>query len=225
MSDSVLKDLATFNKTKPRRLSPHPLFDNFGAIINKEQACENLQISTQCNYVLFFGFIREYKGLDLLLKAFSDSRLKPYNLKLIIAGEFYSDAGSYHKLIEDLGIKDQLLLKTDFIKDEEVVNYFCASDLVVQPYKHATQSGVTQIAYHFEVPMIVTKVGGLPELVPDGEVGFCVEPNAEAIADAIFSFFNQNLKRNFINGIRFEKPKYAWSKMVDAIEGAAYEVN
>jgi D-inositol-3-phosphate glycosyltransferase len=218
MSDSVMDDLAIFDKVKPRKLSPHPLFDNFGPAISKQEACARLNIPEEIDYILFFGFIRDYKGLDLLLKAMSDSRLKGRNIKLIVAGEFYSDSAPYLQMIEELGIKEQVILRTDFIADEKVVNYFCAASLVVQPYKHATQSGVTQIAYHFEKPMIVTNVGGLPELVPDGKVGFVVPVDPQAIAEAILKFYDQGIEQFFTNGIRMEKQKFTWDKMVKSIE-------
>ncbi|HET6244843.1 MAG: glycosyltransferase [Bacteroidetes bacterium] len=225
MSDSVLKDLDFFDKAKPRKISPHPLFDNFGAAISKNEACARLGISDEYNYLLFFGFIRDYKGLDLLLNAFSDSRMKDKKLKLIVAGEFYSDKTPYLQLIEELGIKNQVILKTDFIPDEKVVDYFCASDLVVQPYKHATQSGVTQIAYHFEKPMIVTNVGGLPELVPDGKVGFVVPVDPRAISDAIIQFFDGDYQQKFSHGIQVEKQKFTWDKMVRNIEAVISEIS
>jgi D-inositol-3-phosphate glycosyltransferase len=218
MSDSVLKDLGVFNQRKPRKLSPHPLFDNFGEAISKKEACKRLGISPEGEYLLFFGFIRDYKGLDLLLKAFADEKISHLGLKLIVAGEFYSSPEPYLQLIKDLNLEEKIILKTDFIPDEEVVNYFCAASLVVQPYKNATQSGVTQIAYHFEKPMVVTNVGGLPELVPNGKVGFVTKTDPGAIAEAILHFYIQNLESVFVNGIKMEKQKYTWGKMVKSIE-------
>jgi D-inositol-3-phosphate glycosyltransferase len=169
---------------------------------------------------LFFGFIRDYKGLDLLLKAMADERMKKLNVKLIVAGEFYTDAKPYAELIKELGIRDKLILKTDFIPDSEVRNYFCAADMVVQPYKHATQSGVTQICYHFNRPMLVTNVGGLPEIVPHGKVGYVVEPNPIAIADALVDFYANHREFTMRDNIKVEKKKYAWSEMLNKI----YEV-
>ena len=154
MSDSVLRDLAQFNRSKLRAKNPHPLFDNFGEKVSKEIACSKLGLDVSKNYILFFGFIRAYKGLDLLLKAFADLRIKELKIQLIIAGEFYEDEKPYEQLIKELQLTDSVHSFPKFISDEEVKNYFCAADLVVQPYKNATQSGVTQIAYHFEVPML-----------------------------------------------------------------------
>lgn len=217
MSDSVLQDLNKFNSTKPRQFSPHPLFDNFGEAINKVEAYEKLGLAVNEEYILFFGFIRDYKGLDLLLQAMADERVRNLNVKLIVAGEFYTDSKPYAEMIDQLGIRDKLILKTDFIPDNEVRNYFCAADMVVQPYKHATQSGVTQICYHFDRPMLVTNVGGLPEIVPHGKVGYVVEPNPAAIADALVDFYGNHQEFKMRDNIKLEKKKYAWSEMLNKI--------
>ncbi len=217
MSNSVLQDLSAFNASKPRLFNPHPLFDNFGEAVTKTEAYEKLGLEINTEYILFFGFIRDYKGLDLILHAMADERVRQLNVKLIVAGEFYTEAQPYLDLIEQLGIKDQLILQTDFIPDSEVRYYFCAADLVAQPYKHATQSGVTQICYHFNRPMLVTNVGGLPEIVPHGKVGYVVEPNPQAIADALVDFYENHREFNMRNNIKSEKVKYTWSAMVEKI--------
>ncbi|MCX6200576.1 MAG: glycosyltransferase [Bacteroidetes bacterium] len=217
MSESVLEDLKKFDTRKPRAFSPHPLFDNFGEAITKTEAYEKLGLAINEEHILFFGFIRDYKGLDLLLHAMADERVRKLNMKLIVAGEFYTDAKPYAELIQQLGIRDKLILKTDFIPDNEVRNYFCAADMVVQPYKHATQSGVTQICYHFDRPMLVTNVGGLPEIVPHGKVGYVVEPNPTAIADALVDFYASHLEFKMRDNIKIEKKKYAWSEMLKKI--------
>jgi len=218
MSQTVLDDLKLFDNKKPSAFNPHPLFDNFGKPVPKEQAKQLLGLDAGTNYMLFFGFIRDYKGLDLLLEAFADERLQKIKLKLIIAGEFYSDKKKYDDLIDNYNLKDRLVLKTDFIPDSEVFKYFCAADIVVQPYKHATQSGVTQIAYQFNKPMIVTNVGGLAEIVPDGKAGYVVEPSPTAIANAIFDFYSANKENLFIDGIKQIRPRFEWGAMVRTIE-------
>lgn len=217
MSQSVMDDLNFFDSKKPRLLSPHPLFDNFGKAISKNEACEKLGIDVQTNYLLFFGFIREYKGLDLLLEAFNEAYFKENNIKLIIAGEFYCDEKPYLELIEKFSLNEQVILKTDFIPDNEVVNYFCAADMVVQPYKHATQSGVTQIAYHFEKPMLVTNVGGLPELVPHVKAGYVVEPSANEIRKALIDFYQNKKSEILIAGVKEEKKRFAWNIMAEKV--------
>lgn len=217
MSKSVMDNLNFFDKQKPRLLSPHPLYDNFGKAISKIEACKRLGIDVQTNYLLFFGFIREYKGLDLLLEAFNETYFKENNIKLIIAGEFYCDEKPYLERIEKNKLSDSVILKKDFIPDNEVVNYFCAADIIVQPYKHATQSGVTQIAYHFDKPMLVTNVGGLPELVPHGKVGYVVEPNSIAIREALIDFYQYKKSNQFIQGVKEEKKRFAWNIMVEHV--------
>lgn len=217
MSASVLEDLKKFDTKKPKVFSPHPLFDNFGEAVNKVQAYEHLGLEINSDYLLFFGFIRDYKGLDLVLQAMADSRVKELNFKLVVAGEFYTDAQPYWDMITNLGIADKLVLRTDFIPDDEVRYYFCAADMVVQPYKHATQSGVTQICYHFDRPMLVTNVGGLPEIVPHGKVGYVVEPDAKSIADAIVDFYGNHREFVYRDNIKVEKKKFAWSAMLEKI--------
>lgn len=212
MSQSVENDLKKFTKKKKCVLSPHPLFDNFGAPIEKLKARNYFGLSTNEKVLLFFGFIRPYKGLDLLLDALSIAKTE--NLKLIIAGEFYTDEKPYLEQAKNLSIEHKILWKTQFIPNEEVGLYFCAADLVVQPYKNATQSGVTQIAYHFEKPMIVTDVGGLAEIVPNGVSGYLVKPDALEIAEKVDYFFDSPDQVEILQkGLLQEKKKYLWSVM------------
>ncbi len=217
MSEKVMTDLRLFEKTKPAQLVSHPLYDNFGTIISKDEARKKLNINTSDSIILFFGFIRKYKGLDLLLEAMADERIKKAGIKLLVAGEFYDDKKQYQEQIERLGIKDQLILKTDFIPDSEVKYFLCAADAVIQPYRNATQSGVTPLAYHFEKPMVVTNVGGLPSLVPHEKVGLVVEPTAIDIADGILRFYQLG-ENYFIPHLRNEKQKYSWANLVKAIQ-------
>ncbi len=218
MSSSVKDDLKKFNTTKPSVLQPHPLYDNFGEKVSKEIALKKLNLSPDFSYILFFGFIRKYKGLDLLLDAMNDERIKNLPLKLIIAGEFYEDSKPYLEQIEKLNLKERVVLATDFILNEKVKYYFSAADLVVQPYRHATQSGVTQVAYQFDVPMVVTNVGGLAEIVADGKSGFVVPPDSNSIADAIAKSFSPEIISQLNEGVKQEKKKFTWSAMVNAIE-------
>ncbi len=223
MSEKVMGDLRLFEKTKPAQLVSHPLYDNFGAAISKEEARGKLGLNSQESIILFFGFIRKYKGLDLLFEAMADERIKKAGIKLMVAGEFYEDAKQYQEQIEKLGIKDQLILRTDFIPDSEVKLYLCAADAVIQPYRNATQSGVTPLAYHFEKPMVVTNVGGLPSLVPDGKVGIVVEPTPTAIADGVLKFYQLG-ENYFIPHLRNEKVKYSWATMASTISQLANDI-
>lgn len=218
LSKSVLDDVSRLDKkSKPKLFSPHPLYDHYGDREDKSVALSSLYLDDNYNYLLFFGLIREYKGLDLLLKAMSDERLDKYPLKLIVAGEFYEKKEPYLQMIDNLDIKDKVIICDKYIPDEEVKNFFNLVDMVVQPYKSATQSGVTQVAYHFERPMLVTDVGGLREIVSDGKVGYVVEPEPKKIADAICDFYDNDRKEFFEANIVEEKKKYEWSKMTETI--------
>jgi glycosyltransferase involved in cell wall biosynthesis len=215
MSEKVLSDLRKFTN-KPAQLVQHPLYDNFGNAISKEQARNFLGLNQNEKIILFFGFIRQYKGLDLLLKAMADERIKKEKIKLLIAGEFYEDDKPYLQLIKENNLEEQVILKTNFIPDSEVKYYLCSGDCVVQPYKNATQSGVTPLAYHFEKPMIVTNVGGLPSLVPHEKVGLVCESNPQSIADSILRFYQLG-EHYFIPHLRTEKLKFSWHHLVEEI--------
>lgn len=221
MSDSVLEDLNQFDIYKPRVFCRHPLYDNFGPKASRDEALKFLGLEPEKRYMLFFGLIRDYKGLDLLLKAYADSRFRKMNVRLIVAGEFYSGSEKYYELEKELGLEGLVVWKSDFVPDSEVRYCFGAADIIVQPYKSATQSGVTQIAYHFEKPMLVTNVGGLAEIVPDGKVGYVVEPDSAQIADALVDFFDNNRQEQFTEGILSEKKQYAWSNMTRSVKKAA----
>ena len=220
-SRSVLEDLNLFDKNKPKLFSPHPLYDNFGPIVNKAEAIEKLGLQMNGLYILFFGFIRDYKGLDLILEAMADPRVHDSSIELVVAGEFYNDRKPYLDMIDRLGIRDRVVLRTDFIPDDMVRYYFCAADIVVQPYKHATQSGVTQICYHFNRPMLVTNVGGLPEIVPHDRVGYVCEPDPSSIADYLHRFYTEHKEYVFSENIKQEKTKYTWAAMIDNIKKVA----
>ena len=217
MSESVLKDAQSFNDTLPYGLTPHPLYDNFGAKVSREEAIEKLGLDADTQYILFFGLIRDYKGLDLLLRAFADERLRGKKVKLVVAGEFYSNAEVYEQLESELQLTERVVWFKEFVPADKVRYLFAAADLVAQPYKTATQSGITQIAYHFERPMLVTNVGGLAEIVPHGKVGYVVAPDAGEIADALVDFVDNHTDADFRDGIFEEKAKYAWSNMTKAL--------
>lgn len=224
MSRSVLSDLEQLDNKKLKCYAPHPLYDNFGEAVPKEEAKMRLGLEKDISYVLFFGFIREYKGLDLLLKAFADTRLRRYPVKLLVAGEFYIDPKPYMDLIGNIGVADYVEIRNSFIPNTEIVNYFCASDVVAQPYREATQSGITQIAYHFNKPMITTNVGGLSETVPDGKVGFVVNPDSTEIADALLRFFDGKLETEFSAAAAKEKLRFSWENFTKVIETVAEQI-
>ena len=220
MSEKVMADLRILEKVKPARLVAHPLYDNFGAAVSKKIAREKLGIRLSEKVILFFGFIRKYKGLDLLLDAMADPRIREAGIMLLVAGEFYEDEKVYLEQISQLGIEDLLIMRTQFIPDREVVYYFCAADAVIQPYRNATQSGVTPLAYHFEKPMVVTDVGGLPSLVPDRRAGLVTAAEPAALASAILDYYALG-EEFFIPHLRSEKQKLSWSRLVETIKSLA----
>jgi glycosyltransferase involved in cell wall biosynthesis len=222
MSDAVMKDLRIFEKIKPAKTVIHPLYDNFGEIISKEEARrilnEKLGLSIQTNdkILLFFGFIRKYKGLDILIRAMAEPAIRKSDIRLLIAGEFYEDRETYEKLINELNISEKLILKTDFVADGDVQYYLCGADAVVQPYRHATQSGVTPLAYHFEKPMIVSNVGSFSEQVLHEQTGLVTDADPSSLANAIMRFYELG-EQYFIPHLRMEKKKYSWKNLVNSI--------
>lgn len=218
MSKAVKDQLRKFTKTKPIAFAEHPIYDNYGNSVDREMALRKLNLPKELRYILFFGFIRDYKGLDLLLDALSDKRVQALNIKAIIAGEYYSNEEKYQKQIASLGIQDQLIMRTEFIPNEEVKYYFCAADLITQPYRTATQSGVSSLAYFFDKPMVVTKVGGLPEIVRHNEAGYVVDVQPKAIADAIVDFFEHKRAVEFEEQVKVDKKMFSWEKLVSELE-------
>ena len=218
MSEQVHSELRAYSDA-PALFSPHPLFENFGERVERSEACVRLGLDPANRYVLFFGLIRDYKGLDLLLDAWAQLRRagRTEGRRLIVAGEFYTAREPYLNRIADNGLQDEVLLHDRFIPDDDVKYYFSAADFVVQPYKTATQSGVTQIAYQFCVPMVVTKVGGLAEIVPDGRVGYVCEPTPEGVAGAIDRMYEGDTLLRFRENCVEERRRFSWEEMCSRI--------
>ncbi|HEY4155497.1 MAG TPA: glycosyltransferase [Puia sp.] len=229
MSDEVMRDLRKLEKQKPAEKVIHPLYDNFGEIIPKKNARKilrerfHLDVTDGERIVLFFGFIRKYKGLDILLRAMAEPGIRESGIRLLVAGEYYEDEKIYRELIARLRIPDLLILKTDFIPDNEVQYYLCAADAVIQPYRHATQSGVTPLAYHFERPMLVSNVGSLPSHVIHDQTGLVAEPEPASIARAMLRFYELG-EDYFIPHLRMEKKKYSWKNLVNTILGLSHDI-
>lgn len=217
LARAVGEDLKQFRKNIPVRYNPHPIFDNYGEPVSRDVALNTLKLPGENRYILFFGFIRNYKGLDLLLEAFANVKLRNKELKLIVAGEFYENPAPYHEMIRKYNLLDDVILYDRFIRDEEVPPLFGAADLIVQPYKSATQSGVTQVAFHFEKPMLVTDVGGLREIVPDKKCGYVVKPEPSEIAAAIDDFFINDRIGAFTQYVINEKEKFSWDRMTATV--------
>ncbi len=220
MSKSVGTEIRSFlprskNTENVVRFAPHPIYDTYGEQLEKKEARHRLKLPENASMVLFFGFIRKYKGLDLLLKSLKDTP----DVHAIVAGECYEDWSFYQKIIQDDGLAERVHLFTDFIPADQVREFFSATDLVVQPYRSATQSGISQIAYHFEKPMVVTNVGGLPEIVTHGVSGYVVEPASGAIAQAMRDFFENGGESVLQAGVKAEKLRFSWEYLVAQLLG------
>ena len=220
MSEAVHTDLRTYRPDAPALFSPHPLFDTYGEPLERTEACRLLGLNESVGYVMFFGYIRDYKGLDVLLEAWAllRSEGKMERRKLLVVGEVYGDDNKYYELIERLGLKDEVVFHNAFVPDDEVARWFSVADLVALPYKSATQSGVTQVAYWFDVPMVVTRVGGLEEMVPDDVVGALADCNPRSVADAIERCYEGNNLERYREGVRREKKRFSWESTADRIE-------
>ena len=218
LSSSVLDDLIQFTGTKEKIFIPHPIYDSFGDIVEKSTAKEKLGLEVNGKCLLFFGFVRKYKGLDIMLEVMADKRIQDLGVKLIVAGEFYDNKEEYIAQINSLNISDYVILRTDFILEDQVKDYFCASDMITQTYRTATQSGVTQIAYHFERPMLVTNVGGLAEIVPHNKVGYVCDIDTKQIADYIVEFYTENKEKEFSDNTKEEKKRFTWKVLVEGID-------
>lgn len=220
LSASVRDDLATFNFRGGHKLLKHPLYDNYGEKLPREQALQHLSLSADFTYFLFFGFIRQYKGLDLLLQAFADPRLKRHKVKLIVAGEFYENPDRYYRLIREHKLADRVEMHTRFIADDQVKYYFSAASLVTQTYHHATQSGVTQVGFQFDTPMLVTDVGGLAELVNHRKSGYVCDRNADEIADCLVDFLENDRYESMSAEVAIKKKEFSWEVFAGQLLGS-----
>ncbi len=220
MSEAVKSDLDTYGLGKPALFSPHPLFDTYGQRVDRTEACTRLGLNPEEKYVMFFGYIRDYKGLDLLIDAWAmlHKRGLTEGRKLLVVGEVYGADTKYTEQIARLGLEDEVVMHTRFVPDGEVADYFSVAEMVALPYKSATQSGVTQVAYAFGVPMIVTRVGGLAEIVRDGVVGLLADVSAESVAEAIEKAWQEGNLERYRQGIEREKYRFSWDATADTIE-------
>lgn len=217
LSESVVHDIASLDKEqKPKTFSPHPVYDHYGEKMDRKDACMALGLDEEKRYVLFFGLVRAYKGLDLLLDAFAKVKYELKDLQLIVAGEFYEDEDKYFAQIEANGLKDRVVVKNEFVADADLRKYFGVADLIVQPYRTATQSGVTQVAFHFEKPCLVTNVGGLGEIIHDGKMGYAVDPQVDAIANSMLDYYQNDRQEAFTKYLIKEKELYGWDIMAQA---------
>ncbi len=214
MSEQVGGELGAYSSA-PAIFSPHPMFENFGVAVERTEACAKLGLDADVKYSLFFGLIRDYKGLDLLLEAWA--RWRPEGRKLLVAGEFYASREKTYALIEELGLTDSVVMHEGFVADDDVRYYFSVADSLLLPYRTATQSGVTQIAYNFSVPMLVTEVGGLPEIVPDGRVGIVCQPSADGILQGLERLYAEGELARLKSHFEQERKRFSWATMCDRL--------
>ena len=217
MSKVVLNDLSIFTQNLNKAYSPHPMYENYGDPISIDLARKKLNLNPHDKIILFFGLIRHYKGLDILLEALAAPEIKNQGIKLLIAGEFYDDKNFYLQLIKKLKLQDHVIVHDKFIPNDEVRDYFCASNLVAQTYRNATNSGVTMVGYFYEKPMLVTNVGGLSEIVPNEVCGYVVENNCALISEKVVDFFTKDREKEFVKNVKIEKKKYEWIEFINSL--------
>jgi glycosyltransferase involved in cell wall biosynthesis len=217
MSKAVLNDISKFSSTDKKAYSPHPMYATYGPEVSMQEARAKLGLNANDKIVLFFGLIRHYKGLDILLESFAKENVKLQNIKLLVAGEFYEDKQPYLDLINKHGLKDQVIMHDQFIANDMVRYYFCASNLVAQTYRNATNSGVTMVGYYYNKPMLVTNVGGLAEIVPHDQCGYTISLDQKLIANAMVDFFEKNRENEMVSNVKKEKIKYEWSTFINTL--------
>lgn len=219
-SDAVERELLQVEPNAKHTKLPHGIFEIFGEPLTRSDARRTLGLPQDAPVILFFGYIRKYKGLDILLRALPIVLKRMPDLRAVVAGEFYGNEAEHHSLIASLGIpQENLLLATDYIPNDEVGKYFAAANVVVLPYRSATQSGIVPIAYQFDRPVIVTDVGGLRESVTDGESGLIAsEATPEAIAEKVLRFFDEHMEAKLAAGVANQRKKYSWDALAEGIE-------
>lgn len=222
MSEQVKGDLLRLKPDAKVILLPHPVYDHFGEKPGRDDACRHLGIDSHAKNLLFFGFIRSYKGLDVLIEAFGKL---PKDYRLIVAGESYGSFEIYRNSIEANPNKENIHVYNDYIADNRVGNFFAAADVCILPYKSATQSGITGISYHFDTPIIATNKGGLSEFVQHGKTGIVVEDaNSELLAESIIGFFEKHDKQKFADNIGVYKKQLSWEHFAVEVSNFAKHI-
>lgn len=213
-------DLRTIKPDAQFRLNPHPTYHAFSLRgLTKEQARQELGKDQEERLLLFFGFVRDYKGLRYLIQAMPQIKEELGAIKLMIVGAFGSDKADYFNLINSCDVQDCVEVTDGYTPDNEVEKYFAACDLVVLPYESATQSGIVQIAYGFEKPVIVTNVGGLPDVVTDKKTGYVVEAkNSQQLAQAVIAYYKDDMEKNFVENVRKEAYRFSWDRLTEKVE-------
>jgi len=215
MSQSVEDDLLRIEPQPKYKKTPHPIYDIFGESIEKQKAKDMIGVSDE-KIILNFGLIRDYKGLDILIESAKKLKIELRNFKILVVGECYGDENDYIQLAKECEVSELIDFRFEFVSNEKVNQYFCAADLVVLPYKSATQSGVVPIAYHFNKPVVVSNVGGLPEIVEEGKTGFVCEPSSDSIANGVLKFFESDMDR-YTPFITEYKKQFSWEKYAKTV--------
>lgn len=214
LSKTVLEELREFTD-KPARSELHPINDHLAPAISRQEARKRLGLDPDGRYLLFFGLIRHYKGLDLLLRAMAETSVQHLNIKLLVTGEFYEPEEEYRSLISELGLEDRVIVRNEFIPTAEMPDHFGAADLVAQPYRTASQSGIIPVAYHYDRPVLVTDVGGLGEFVETDRTGLIAAPQPAELAQAIVRFYEN--PEVFCHGIPEMKEALSWDRFAERV--------
>lgn len=217
MAKSVEQDLRTFLKDPKVVYAPHPVYNLFGDAVSRSEAIAALSLNTNRKYILFFGLVRKYKGLHLLLDAFAMIKDKFQDVDLLVAGEFYEKPEAYYQQIEEHGMLHRVIIHNRYIPEAEVKLYFSTCNILAQTYLSATQSGVTQIGYHFGTPMLVTKVGGLPEIIEHGKSGYVSEVSALDVAASLSDFFENQREDAMRSEVKMAAGQFDWQYFVDKL--------
>lgn len=217
-SDQVERDLLKLVPNARYAVSPHPIYEMFGPPRPQKESRTKLGLSAS-KVILFFGYVRRYKGLGVLVDAMKHVKDRLPDIVLLVVGEFYEDEETFRNQVAAMGLQDSVKFVSHYVPQDQVADYFSAADVVVLPYLSATQSGIAQVGYNFDKPLIGTDVGGLGEVIRHGKTGYVVPPNdPKALADAIIEFYREDREEEFIRNVKVEKKKYSWANMAATIE-------
>ena len=211
MNQNEMKRIKRYNLEAKIINSFHPIYEIDYNIDDRERFKNNLGLKSEPT-ILFFGLIRPYKGLDILINAVNRLKIKIPNLKVFIVGEPYTDLSNYLNKIKEYGLESSFIIHPNFVSKEDLSKYFLSSDLIVLPYKQATQSGILSLSMNFNLPAIVSSKGGLKDYIVEKETGYIVDPNEDEVALSIHSFFNNNMYDIMTKNISNHKKNFSWEE-------------